>query len=165
MTPGSWMRASLYVSLFTCIAVVGAVGVLASRVVALADRFDIGRVADLATIRTSINNLADEMRFSSPADLGHKHIAVRDFIIQSQLAQVKDPIVFIGDSITESAFLPATICGYPVVNAGLGGASVRSYLPFANSTLSTLKAPLIVVAIGTNDSQIAGKEPALCRLL
>jgi lysophospholipase L1-like esterase len=161
MRPALWVRASFCVSLFTCIVAIGAVGVLTSRVVALADRLEIGRVgtaADLAVLRTSIDHLADEIRFSAPADLGHKHTAVRSFIIQSQLAQVNDPIVFIGDSITESAFLPATICGHPVVNAGLGGATTRTYLQFANTVLSTLRARLIVVALGTNDSQIAARK-------
>jgi len=74
------------------------------------------------------------------------------------LAQAKDPIVFVGDSITESAFLPASFCGHPVVNAGLGGATARTYLQFASSVLSTLKAALIVVAIGTNDAQNAARS-------
>ena len=154
-------RLAAVVSLSTCIIAVGAVYALANRFHILADRMDIARVgaaADFDVLRTSIDHLADEIRFSAPADLGHKHTAVRDFIIQSQLAQVKDPIVFIGDSITESAFLPATICGHPVVNAGLGGATARTYLQIANGTLSTLKAPLIIVAIGANDAQIAARK-------
>jgi lysophospholipase L1-like esterase len=153
MRPALWMRAGFYASLFTCIVAIGAggaVGVLADRL------HGVARTAD--ALRTDIDRLVDEIRFSSPADLGHKHEDVRDFIIQSELAQVKDPVVFIGDSITEAAFLPATICGHPVVNAGLGGATAGSYLRFASSGLSTLKAAMIVVAIGANDAQIAARK-------
>ena len=133
---------------------IGAAYVLAGRLVALNNRVEI-ETLDIVALRTSIDDLANEIRFSPPADLGHKHAAVRDFVIQSQLRRAEDPIVFIGDSITESAFLPATICGHPVVNAGLGGANSRTYLQFAKTALSTLSARLIVVALGTNDSQIA----------
>jgi hypothetical protein len=48
-------------------------------------------------------------------------------IRHQKLAQAGDnAIVFIGDSITESALLPETICGHQVVNAGLGGAPVTN---------------------------------------
>src|SRR6266478_2062328 len=79
-------RLAAVVSLSTCIIAVGAVYALANRFHILADRMDIARVgaaADFDVLRTSIDHLADEIRFSAPADLGHKHTAVRDFIIQS----------------------------------------------------------------------------------
>jgi lysophospholipase L1-like esterase len=150
MRPALWGRAACYASLFTCIIAAGAVCVLASR-------FDTLH----ASTQARLDRLADEIRFSSPADLGHKHTTVRGLIIQSQLAQAKGrPVVFVGDSITESAMLPSSLCGHPVVNAGLGGASTRSYLHFAQSVLPTLSAPLIVVALGTNDSQTAARKAA-----
>src|SRR5438105_2759227 len=116
------------------------------------ERGQSARAADLDGLRASVERMADEIRFS---DLGHKHTEVRSFIIQSQLAQAKDPIVFVGDSITESAFLPGSLCGHPVVNAGLGGANARLYLDFA--VLPTLRSSLIVVAIATNDSAMIAK--------
>ena len=163
MSAAGWMRAAFSLALFTCIVAIGGVYILAGRVVALTKRLDVERVdtaRDFAAVRTSIDHLADEIRFSAPADLGHKHTAVRDFVIQSQLRQVEAPIVFIGDSITKSAFLPATICGHPVLNAGLGGANARTYLQFARTGFSTLSARLIVVALGTNNSQMAARKAA-----
>jgi hypothetical protein len=72
-------------------------------------------------VQASLDRLSNEIRLSLSADLGHAHVSVRQFVIHSQIAQVKDPVVFVGDSITESAFLPAAICGHPVVNAAVGG--------------------------------------------
>jgi len=101
----AWIRAALAVALFTCIIVIGAAYVLAGRLVALNNRVEI-ETLDIVALRTSIDDLANEIRFSPPADLGHKHAAVRDFVIQSQLRRAEDPIVFIGDSITESHSFP-----------------------------------------------------------
>ena len=71
---------------------IGAAYVLAGRLVALNNRVEI-ETLDIVALRTSIDDLANEIRFSPPADLGHKHAAVRDFVIQSQLRRAEDPIV------------------------------------------------------------------------
>ena len=102
---------------------------------------------------------SDEIRFSVPIDLEHRHNVVRQFIVRSTIAQKPDAILFAGDSITEAAVLPESICGHPVINAGLGGASTASYLDFAKLTIpSDLKSPLIVIALGTNDSTSIGAK-------
>jgi len=111
-----------------------------------------------AGVQASLDRLSNEIRLSSPADLGHAHVSVRQFVIRSQLSQVKDPIVFVGDSITESAFLPATICGHPVVSAGLGGATAGCYPEFAARAMPDLRASLVVISIGTNDAQIGASK-------
>lgn len=109
-----------------------------------------------------LDRLSDEMRFSAPIDLGHKYEEVRSFMVQSQIAQANDAVIVVGDSITEAALLPGSICGHAVVNAGLGGASTKKYLEFAKQVFPTdLKSVLIIIAIGTNDSfAIAGKWDA-----
>ena len=83
---------------------------------------------------------------------GHEHSDVRVFMIRSQIDQAgPDPIVFVGDSITEAARLPAEICGHPVVNAGIGGATI-SGIRQALYRIGEFSAAAIVVAIGTNDA-------------
>jgi lysophospholipase L1-like esterase len=111
-----------------------------------------------AGVQASLDRLSNEIRLSSPADLGHAHVSVRQFVIHSQLAQVKNPVVFVGDSITESAFLPAAICGHPVVNAGVGGATAGYYSEFAAQAMSELRAALVVISLGTNDAQIGANK-------
>lgn len=113
----------------------------------------------IAELAAHIDRLSDEIRFSVPIDLGHQHNALRQFVVRSEIAQKPDAILFAGDSITEAALLPASICGHPVINAGLGGADTASYLDFARLTIpSDLKSPLIVVALGTNDSTSIGAK-------
>ncbi|MET4210535.1 SGNH/GDSL hydrolase family protein [Bradyrhizobium sp. LA2.1] len=81
------------------------------------------------------------------------HAEVRSFVIKSQLAQAgDDPVVLIGDSITESALLPAEVCGHALINAGVGGATVNSYLRAIIRGIPPFKASVIVVALGTNDA-------------
>jgi lysophospholipase L1-like esterase len=84
--------------------------------------------------------------------VGHEHSDVRQFVIAAHLARAKNPIVFLGDSITEAAVLPRAICGHPVVNAGIGGAGVDDLLKVASSLLDGKSPVLVVVAIGTNDA-------------
>lgn len=162
------MRAAFLVSLLSCVIACAGVTVVLDRFekrlkVAGADLVNVTTRADkiassVAALSDRIEHLSDEIRFSAPADLGHKHTAIRQFVITSNLAQVDAPIIFVGDSITETARLPASLCGHPVVNAGVGGASSSSYLAFGKSFLSEINAPLIVVALGTNDSQIGARN-------
>ncbi|MGY3549416.1 MULTISPECIES: SGNH/GDSL hydrolase family protein [unclassified Bradyrhizobium] len=93
------------------------------------------------------------MQQVQPADLESRRLEVRSFMIRSQLTQAKSPVVIIGDSITEAALLPSSICGHDVVNAGIGGMTVGSYLPFAKKLLAGRRVQSIVVALGTNDSR------------
>jgi lysophospholipase L1-like esterase len=104
-----------------------------------------------------IEHLAEQVRIriKSPPDLESRRVEVRDFMIRSQLAQAKSPIAIIGDSITEAALLPSSICGHDIVNAGIGGMTVGSYLPLARQLLAGRRVQSIVIALGTNDSGIS----------
>ena len=83
------------------------------------------------------------------------HGAVRQFVIRSTLARVDDAIVVLGDSIVEASTLPRTLCGHPVVNAGIGGASTASHLgSILSESLGDKRAALVVVSLGTNDAAI-----------
>jgi hypothetical protein len=74
-------------------------------------------------------------RYWKLAHREHIHSEVRKFIIKAALAGLDHPIVVIGDSITEMARLPEKIDGRPVVNAGIGGASISDYEAIAPELL------------------------------
>lgn len=81
------------------------------------------------------------------------HSTTRQFVIRSTLARVDDAIVILGDSIVEASTLPRALCGHPIVNAGIGGASTASNLgAMLSQALGGKRAALIVVSLGTNDA-------------
>ena len=83
------------------------------------------------------------------------HGATRQFVIRTTLARVDDAIVVLGDSIVEASTLPRTLCGRPIVNAGIGGASTASHLgSILTEALGGKHAALVVVSLGTNDAAI-----------
>jgi hypothetical protein len=83
------------------------------------------------------------------------HGPTRQLIISSTLARVDDAIVVLGDSIVEASTLPRSLCGHPVVNAGIGGASTASHLgSILRESLGGKRAALVVVSLGTNDAAI-----------
>lgn len=106
-----------------------------------------------------LGHIAERLGIESPSDLEKRRIEVRTFIIRSQLAQAKNPIVIIGDSITEAALLPSSICGADVVNAGIGGMTVGAYLPLAKQLLAGRRVRSIIVALGTNDAGTSSSSP------
>ena len=102
-----------------------------------------------------IERVAEQVGIKSPGFLGNRRLEVRSFMIRSQLAQAVSPIVIIGDSITEAALLPSSLCGHDVVNAGIGGMTVGSWLPLAKQLLAGRRVQSIIIALGTNDSGIS----------
>ena len=82
----------------------------------------------------------------------HDHQDVRLFIIKIALEETNQPIVVIGDSVTEMSRLPETINGKPVVNAGIGGATISDVKAIAARLLEGSNPSLIVVALGANDA-------------
>lgn len=114
------------------------------------------RLASLADhsekLSAEIGRVSEQIRLNSPADLGNSRLDVRMFMIRSQLAQAKSSIIVIGDSITEAALFPSSLCGHTIINAGVGGMTVPSYLAIAKQVLPREPAALIVIALGTNDS-------------
>jgi hypothetical protein len=83
------------------------------------------------------------------------HGATRQFVIHSTLARVDDAIVVLGDSIVEASTLPRSLCGHPIVNAGIGGASTASHLgSILSEALGNKRVALVVVSLGTNDAAI-----------
>jgi lysophospholipase L1-like esterase len=83
------------------------------------------------------------------------HGPIREFVIRSTLARVDDAIVVLGDSIVEASTLPRELCGHPIVNAGIGGASTESHLgSVLAGALAGKRAALVVVLLGANDAAI-----------
>jgi lysophospholipase L1-like esterase len=109
---------------------------------------------DVREINHRTTTILEELHLISPRDLGHRRLDVRSFVIRNQLSQADHPIVFMGDSITESARLPSSICDRPVVNAGVGASNLGTYAEFAKEIVQNLDAALIVVALGINDAGV-----------
>lgn len=76
-------------------------------------------------------------------------------MIHAALARVAQPIVIVGDSITEMAPLPLEICGHPVVNAGIGGLNTPEAQWRILRILQGSEPFLVAVALGANDSAIS----------
>jgi lysophospholipase L1-like esterase len=81
------------------------------------------------------------------------HRQVRQLILYYTLSRADNPIILLGDSITEASALPRELCGHPIVNAGLNGASTASDLgTWLIEALAGRRAAAIVVSLGTNDA-------------
>lgn len=92
----------------------------------------------------------------------HDHAEVRLQVIRSALSQEREPIVILGDSLAELAQFPGGACGKPIINAGIGGATLSELAKLADE-LS--RASLVVVLAGTNDAGSATFEEDYSRLL
>jgi len=76
---------------------------------------------------------------------------VRIETIQAQLDQVEGPyVVIMGDSHAERLYLPS-LCGLPVVNAGMSGATIRDVLELSRTITPRRKADALLLSVGTND--------------
>jgi hypothetical protein len=84
-----------------------------------------------------------------------RHVTARQSVIQSTLGRVENAVVVLGDSIVEASTLPRSLCGHPIVNAGIGRASTASNLgSMLTESLGVKRAALIVVSLGTNDAVV-----------
>jgi hypothetical protein len=90
----------------------------------------------------------------------HDHQDVRQFMIRAAVDGLESPIVVLGDSIVEMARLPETLCGKPVLNAGIGGSTSADFLYLTPKLLMGVKPAFVVVALGANDgnAQAAQKD-------
>jgi GDSL-like Lipase/Acylhydrolase family len=81
------------------------------------------------------------------------HRRVRQVVLHYTLSRFDQPIIILGDSITEASTLPRSFCDHPLVNAGLDGASTASDLgPWLMDVLNGRRAAAVLVALGTNDA-------------
>ncbi|SHH62068.1 SGNH/GDSL hydrolase family protein [Bradyrhizobium erythrophlei] len=72
----------------------------------------------------------------------------------TRMSDIRTPfVVILGDSITQNARLPDSICGMPLINAGVGGSRASTFIPFAEEMEARNISPfLVVLALGTNDT-------------
>jgi len=96
---------------------------------------------------------SDMARLPNPS-ASHEHFEARLAVIRSQLSRVEKPIIVMGDSIVESAMLPASLCGHPVINAGIGGATIGFFTRYAGIIVGSSKPELVVLSVGINDAGI-----------
>jgi hypothetical protein len=85
--------------------------------------------------------------------LTDSHRRTRQVILYYTLSRVEDPIIVLGDSIVEASTLPRELCGHPIVNAGLDGASTTSDLGnWLTEVIGGKPIAAVVVALGVNDA-------------
>jgi lysophospholipase L1-like esterase len=88
--------------------------------------------------------------------ISDSHRQDRQLVLYYTLSRVDNPVVVLGDSIVEASTLPRILCGHPIVNAGLSGASTASDLgTWLIEALDGKPAAAIVVSLGTNDALTA----------
>jgi lysophospholipase L1-like esterase len=81
------------------------------------------------------------------------HRQARQLVVHYTAKRFDSPIVVLGDSISEASTLPRMLCGHPIVNAGLNGASTASDLgTWLIEALDGKQPAAIVVSLGTNDA-------------
>lgn len=101
----------------------------------------------------AIGALAAGLSYFRKETATEPHRYARQVILYYMLSRVDQPIIILGDSLTEASTLPRTYCGHAVVNAGLNGASTASDLgTWLTATLEGRRAAAILVALGTNDA-------------
>jgi hypothetical protein len=76
----------------------------------------------------------------------------RYFAIREVIRTTPSAVIVFGDSIVEAALLPSSICGTPIVNAGVGGAGIGYFLRYSKELLGASAPKLIVLAVGINDA-------------
>jgi lysophospholipase L1-like esterase len=100
-----------------------------------------------------IGALAAGFSFFRKEALIDSHRQARQLILHYTLSRVDNPIIILGDSVTEASTLPRELCGHQIVNAGLNGASTASDLgTWLIDALDGRRAAAIVVSLGTNDA-------------
>jgi lysophospholipase L1-like esterase len=103
-----------------------------------------------------IGALAVGFSYYRKQTISDSHRQARQLILYYTLSRVDSAVVVLGDSIVEASTLPRTLCGHPIVNAGLNGASTASDLGiWLARALDDKPAAAIVVSLGTNDALTA----------
>ena len=103
-----------------------------------------------------IGVLAAGFLFLRKEAIADSHRQARQLVLHYTLSRVDSPIILVGDSIVEASTLPRALCGHPIVNAGLNGASTASDLgTWLVDALDGRRAAAIVASLGTNDGLTA----------
>ncbi|TCR63376.1 SGNH/GDSL hydrolase family protein [Bosea sp. BK604] len=123
-------------------------------------------VASVAAILGGAAGLAFGQMSSAPASDSASYRDARVQTIGAHLRQFdSDYLLVAGDSHAEHWFV-RSLCGLPVVNAGLSGATAQSYARFFADLPLSRPPRAIILTIGTNDAQkrrIGDPDTALSR--
>jgi hypothetical protein len=126
-------------------------------ILGLVDAFVIGVAAGIFYSRPALC-------FDVPCD----RLNIRVWAIENIIRQGEGSprYLAIGDSITEAAALPE-ICGRRPINAGIVGATVKTFDNFGRHLADLAQPDFIIVAVGTNDALhgVAGFQERLSALI
>lgn len=111
-------------------------------------------------LRRQMAGLSSDMARLPSISASHEHFEARFAVIRSQLSRVEKPIIVIGDSLVESALLPPSLCGRPIINAGVGGATIGFFARYASIIADDANPSLVVLAVGINDAGKGADEKA-----
>jgi lysophospholipase L1-like esterase len=85
---------------------------------------------------------------------GHLHLDIRRQMIGFHLEQAGAGSTLVcGDSRVEAAFLPSSIVGIPVLNAGIGGATISLIGEEVARVIAIHRVGLLVLSAGVNDAK------------
>jgi lysophospholipase L1-like esterase len=108
-----------------------------------------------------IGAMAAGFSFFRKETIAVSHRQARQLVLHYTLSRVDNPVILVGDSIVEASTLPRELCGHPIVNAGLNGATTASDLgTWLIEALDGKRAASIVVSLGTNDALTARSTQA-----
>src|SRR6185437_723704 len=94
-----------------------------------------------------------------PRKVIDEHRYTRQLMLHFTFERMDDPVIVLGDSLVEASTLPRSVCGHPLVNAGLNGASTAGDLGnWLAVALGDKRAAMIVVALGTNDALVGASR-------
>jgi GDSL-like Lipase/Acylhydrolase family len=79
------------------------------------------------------------------------HTMVRVMDVRAALAGAKDPVVILGDSVTEFVHLPDTFEGRTIVNAGVRGTTIEQARRMVPVLFENSKPATIVITLGMNN--------------
>jgi hypothetical protein len=109
----------------------------------------------LASIASAAGIAAALVVWGMPRKVIDEHRYTRQLMLHFTFERSDDPVIVLGDSLVEASTLPRSICGHPLVNAGLNGASTASDLgDWLAVALGGKRAAMVVVALGTNDALV-----------
>lgn len=110
----------------------------------------------LASVASAAGIAAALVVWGLPRKVIDEHRYTRQLMLHFTFERLEDPVIVVGDSLVEASTLPRSVCGHPVVNAGLNAASTASDLGnWLAVALDGKRAAMIIVALGTNDALVA----------